>query len=232
MSRYIVLLLFVNLTFGQTYFRGKVVTDVFPTSILIVNNNSKTHVTPDKEGSFIIEANVNDLVVFASEKIEGLTIKLSLSELNKTENIIYLKQKPRELEEVLVKSYPHFNAVSLGIISKDVKEYTKSERKLIAIQNNFSPIGLISRAFSNEVKMIKKEIENEKNEKTRNQILAHFTEEFFSQTLRIPLDNIKGFLIFVLDDSVVSHLLELKNYDAIESILKEKTFQYLERINE
>ncbi|MEO8234357.1 MAG: hypothetical protein ABI549_02990 [Flavobacterium sp.] len=212
--------------FCQTLLKGKVVFDDSNLDEIYVTNlstNAKT--ITDSSGLFSIEAKPNQVLVFSGPKLERKV--LNLKPIDFSTNLLYIKLYPKatQLEEVVIKNYPQINAVSLGIISKDVKTYTPAERRLISESSGIGIVQFIN-AINGRKKELKKNIEVEKKEQLLDKLSRLFEDDFYIKTLKISSEYIKGFQIFAIDDNKLITSLNKKNTKLTSFLLRELSLKY------
>lgn len=225
--------------FSQSVLHGKIISDGAPLdAVLVVNNSTKQTTYALKNGIFAIEASVNDELVFASPKIDGLQIKLNSNSFKMNPLIIAVKLKPYELEEVKIN---HITAKSLGIVDKNVNEYTPAERQLYTAQggqknlygtNTRISVDGILNGISGRTAMLEKIVEVERYETNSEKMIYLLTEDFFLTTLRISKDSLKGFLVYTSENLGIAKLLTDKNIAALKLRLVEMAFKFKEMKNE
>ena len=149
--------------------------------------------------------------------------------------------KITQLEEVSVNKNPEINAVSLGISPKGIKKYTPAERRL-KTAGDFKPIHLLQilggsmpvdpllNAISGRTAMLKRELEIEKKERLLLLFNSLLAETYFSNTLKIPSDYIKGFQYYCIEDGKISEALRSKNKTKIEFLIVPLATKYKEII--
>ena len=236
--------LFTSVTFSQNILKGKIVMDT-PTlnRIYIVNYSNKQETIADEQGYFKISAQPKDTLMISGINVKGRQIVVKTDDLSEELFFVKLKLMPYVLDEVIVQNYPHINAVDLGIIPRNTKSYTPAERKLktangLGMRGNtdgttggsFSLDPLFN-AFSGRTAMLQKELEVEKKEKLQQKLEHSFSEKFYTETLHLPENYIKGFVIYALDDKNITRLLNAKKVKLVENLLKEKVMCYLEIIH-
>jgi hypothetical protein len=113
------------------------------------------------------------------------------------------------LKEVIVNKHPEINAVSLGISAKGIKKYTPAERRLYTATS--TPGDALLNMMSGRTAMLKKEIEVEKKYSLLAKIDALFEENYYTKTLKIPADYIKGFQFYCVEDEKLATALRSKN---------------------
>ncbi|GAA4765288.1 MULTISPECIES: hypothetical protein [Flavobacterium] len=227
--------LFVQSVFSQTIIKGKIISDIANLEgIYIVNTSTKTSTSTNPEGYFSIEAKPNDILVIFSLSIEGLEVRLNDSSFKQSPLIIKVKAKINELDEIEVNK---FTTKSLGIVSKNVKEYTPAERKVRTAEKFkwYSPLlipfggmsvdGLINQ-ISGRTKMLKKGVLVEKKEKELEKLDLWFDDDFYIKTLKIPDDYVEGFKLFALDDIDLLNSMSSKNKTLATFLLGEIAVKY------
>lgn len=115
-------------------------------------------------------------------------------------------------QEVIVRRYNSINAVCLGIVPKRQKAYTDAERKLhTATDLNVSASvgGILGgsvaadpllKYLSGRTAMFKKQIEIEKKDFFMKLLEKMFSMETFVDRLKIPLEYVKGFQYYVVEN--------------------------------
>lgn len=242
-SNLLLLLFFICQTaFSQTLLKGKVISDA-PNldGIHVINLSGKKNTVTEKGGFFSILAKANDTLLFSGTQIKG--IQVTLKEVDFSENLFFikLKQHVRMLEEVYIKNYPEINAVSLGIIPKGTKSYTPAQRRL-RTAGDFKPIHLLGllggslavdpilNAISGRTAMLKKELEVENKEKLQAKIESLYDTAFFTETLKIPAEYVKGFEMYAIDNEKLIESIKAKNKTMTTFLLGELAEKYKQLI--
>ena len=208
------LFLFFQMTFGQIVgeklIHGKIVVESGNVGGVTIINlvNEKTTVS-DGNGDFFILAKADDLLVFSSMNLEYYRRIIEDEDLKAEVLTIKMTAKITELEEVIVNKHPEINAVSLGISAKGIKQYTPAERKLYTA--NSTPVDALLNLMSGRTAMLKKGIEVEKKEHLLAKINILFENDYYTNTLKIPTDYIKGFQYYCVDDEKFATSLRSKN---------------------
>jgi hypothetical protein len=208
------LFLFCQMTFGQTVgeklLRGKIVVESGNVGGVTIINlvNEKTTVS-DGNGEFFILAKAEDLLVFSSVNLEYYRRIIEAEDLKPEVLTIKMTAKITELEEVIVNKHPEINAVSLGISPKGIKHYTPAERRLYTASS--TPIDALLNIMSGRTEMLKKGIEVEKKEHLLAKFDVLFENDYYTNTLKIPSDYIKGFQYYCIEDKKFAASLGSKN---------------------
>jgi hypothetical protein len=217
-----ILLLFFQFTFGQAsgekMIHGKiVVVSGAVEGVNIVNLVNEKSTTSDSNGDFFILAKADDLLVFTSVNLEYH--RKIMEEYDLRQDILNIKMtsKTTELKEVIVNQHPEINSVSLGISPKGIKKYTPAVRRLYTATS--TPGDALLNMISGRTEMLKKGIEVEKKYSLLAKIDALFDEDYYTDTLRIPADYIKGFQFYCVENLNFAEVLNTKNKTKIEFLL-------------
>ena len=228
------LLLLCQITFGQTagdkLIHGKIIVESGNTAgVTVINLVNEKSTKSDSNGEFSILAKADDLLVFNAINLEYHRRIIEEEDLKSDVIIIKMTAKITELEEVIVNRHPEVNAVSLGISSKGIKKYTPAERRLYTA--NSTPGDALLNLMSGRTAMLKKEIEVEKKERLIMLFSSLFDDAFFTQTLKIPADYIKGFQYYCVEDKKIAEELPTKNKTKIEFLIVPLAVKYNEIIS-
>jgi hypothetical protein len=223
----IFLFLLCQIIFGQTagekWLHGKiVVTTGNVEGVTVVNLVNEKSTASDNNGDFYILAKAEDLLVFSSVNLEYYRKIIEENDLKSDILIIKMTSKTTELKEVIVNKHPEINAVSLGISPRGIKKFTPAERKLATASSmKLNPMGLdpLLNAISGRTKMLKKELEVEKKERLLVLFGSLFEETYFTKILKIPLEYVKGFQYYCIEDKKLAETLKSKNKTKIEFLL-------------
>ena len=233
--RMLFLILLCQVTFCQTVgdklLHGKIVAESGNVGGVTIINlvNEKTTVS-DGNGDFFILAKVDDLLVISSVNLEYYRRIIEAEDLKAEVLTIKMTAKITELEEVIVNKHPEINAVSLGISPKGIIHRTQMERKLYTA-GDFKPIHLLGllggslqvdpilNAINGRTAMLKKSIEFEKKERLLVYIGALFDDEYYTKTLKIPANYIKGFQYYCIEKEDFATSLRSKNKAMIKLLI-------------
>lgn len=211
--------------------------------IYIVNLKTERATLAERGGYFSITASVGDTLMFSAVQFKGLKVVLKESDFEKELLFVKLETLVRSLDEVRINEYKNINAVSLGIISPNTKHYTPAERKLRTAEELhwYSPLliplggmsvdGMIN-SISGRTAMLKKELVVEKKETLMKKISDYYDEKYFTETLKIPQDYVKGFLFFIVEDQKFVEAVNSKNKTMATFIMNELAVNYIALIQE
>jgi hypothetical protein len=229
------LLLFSQIAFCQTIdeklIHGKITVESHAIAgVSIINLVNEKSTISDSNGEFFILAKADDLLVFTSINLEYHRRIIEEVDLKQDVILIKMTAKITELDEVIVNKHPEINAVSLGISPKGIKKYTPAERRLKTASSG--PVDAVLNMISGRKEMLKKEVEVEKKEHLLVLFDAIFDENYFTNTLKIPLDYIKGFQYYCVEDYDFAEVLKSKNKTKIEFSIVPLAAKYIEIISE
>jgi hypothetical protein len=217
-------------TVGEKLIHGKIIlSSGNAEGVNIINLVNEKSTVSDSNGDFFILAKAEDLLVFSSVNLEYYRKIIEVEDLKPTVLIIKMTSKTTELKEVVVNEHPEINAVSLGISPKGIKHYTPAERKLYTATSG--PVDIILNMMSGRKAMLKKELEVEKKEHLLAVFGALFDANYFTKTLKIPADYIKGFQYYCIEDKKFAEALKTKNKTKIEFLLVPLASKYNEIIS-
>lgn len=210
--------------------------------VYVINLKTEKTVITDKNGNFSIPAVMGDVLMFSAVQFKDERIVLTVQHFECGELVVKMVSNIHHLNEVVVRRYNNINAVSLGIISANQKSYTPAERKLK------TAIGLNPTAFANgmasgsisadpllnlisgRTAMLKKELEVEKKEGCMKQLEKLFDQSHFVEKFKIPLDYIKGFEFYAVENEKFTNALKSNNKISIEFLLGQLASKYIEII--
>ncbi|RTZ02851.1 hypothetical protein EKM02_02040 [Flavobacterium sp. RSP49] len=225
--------LVVQATFGQVEtvkeIRGKITSDsVAVDRINIVNISTGKATVSQGNGFFVIPAKEGDVLVFTAVNLETLRRKINKQDVLETVFSVIMIPKSIVLKEVVV-GESSISAESLGIIPYGQKKYTPAERKLYTATSGGGIDGLLN-TISGRKAMLKKEIIIEKTEQLLARIEVLFEDKYYTQTLKIPSDYIKGFQYYCVDNVAFANALRAKNKTLVMYLIASLAGNYNEII--
>ena len=238
--------MFCQVTFcqiaGEKLLHGKIVVESSTIGEVTIINlvNEKTALS-DGNGNFFILAKAEDLLVFSSVNLDYYRKIIENEDLKGEVLTIKMTAKITELEEVIVNRHPEINAVSLGISPKGIVHRTQMERKLYTA-GDFKPIHLLGllggslqvdpilNAINGRTAMLKKSIEVEKKERLLEFFSVLFDNEYYTATLKIPVNYIKGFQYYFIEKDDFANSLRSKNKTMIKLLIVPLAEKYIKII--
>ncbi len=209
--------------------------------IYIINLNTNLSTTTERGGYFNIRAQENDTLQFSAVHLKSKKIVLTFSNLKSPLFFADMELANYNLKEVEIKQFKNINAVDLGILSKPAKAYTPAERRLYtATGGGSNTYGLntsvsfdaILNSFSGRTAMLEKEVEVEKKEHTIERLSIWFEDNFYTDKFKIPVDYVKGFQFFLVENTKFVNAVKSKNKTLAIFLIGELSSEYLKIINE
>nr|WP_306801515.1 carboxypeptidase-like regulatory domain-containing protein [Flavobacterium sp. H4147] len=221
---------FVQIFFGQNAVSKQITGQIYEKStsvdgVNIINNTTQVSTISDSEGKFTIAANEGDVLVFSAVNLEPLKRRISVEDLNTTVLVIKMTAKEIELKEVVVNDNMGITAENLGIVPRGQKTYTPAERKVYAATS--TSVDKVLNAISGRTSMLKKEINVEKKEMLFKKLEYLFDENYYTERLKIPADDIKGFQLYCVDDAEFAVSLNTKNKTMSMFLITDLARKYL-----
>nr|WP_294786521.1 carboxypeptidase-like regulatory domain-containing protein [uncultured Flavobacterium sp.] len=225
-----VFFVFVQIIFGQKNDSKQIVGKVFEQStpiegVNIINNTTQVATVSDSEGNFSITAREGEVLVFSAVNLEPLKRRVAATDFYPTILLARMTAKEVELKEVIVNENANITAENLGIIPYGQKKYTPAERKVYTA--NSTSVDKLLNAISGRTTMLKKEVNLEKKEALFRKLEYLFDENYYTDRLRIPVDDIKGFQLFCVDDADFAVSLNTKNKTMSMFLITDLARKYL-----
>lgn len=194
--------------------------------INIVNLVNEKSAVSDADGQFQILAKAADLLVFSSDKLEPKRRLIEEEDIKSGTINVVMIPKIGQLEEVVIVKYRDIKLEDVGITPAR-KHFTPAERKLYTA-GDFKPIHLLGllagslqvdpilNAINGRTSRLKKEIDLEQKEFRLEEINTLYSDEFYTEKLKIPKDYILGFKYYLNEDEDFATLMESKNVTSLE----------------
>ncbi|MDR6844052.1 hypothetical protein [Flavobacterium granuli] len=176
--------------------------------ISVINCMNKMMAVTDKEGCFSIQAKEGDILNFSGidykylkKYVNKYEYKSGIMEIDMVFNAV-------ELDEVIINKDANISAENLRIIPRGQVKFTPQERRLYS--NSGGIQGLFS-AISGEKEMLKMNVEIEKKELLLKKLDYLFGNKYYTKTLKIPEELIRGFQYYCVEDKRFVESLSLKD---------------------
>lgn len=226
---------------NERLLRGTTVSDSILVSGITVMNlvNEQVTVTGEK-GEFSIMAKEDDLLIFSAVNYEYKRKIVELADLDKGYILIKLIPKVEQLQEVVV--LQDISPETLGIVPKGQKKYTPAERRLKAA-GDLSPqfflpfpafsmqLDPVINAITGRTRMLKKEVAVEKKTLHLKKISELFQERYYTDKLKIPMENVPGFQYYLIDNSAFVMALESGNKTRMQLIMSQLSLTFKDHLS-
>ncbi|MDQ6472578.1 carboxypeptidase-like regulatory domain-containing protein [Flavobacterium sp. LHD-80] len=226
----ILFLLLAQFGFGQNLVRKEILGQILEQStsvdgVNIINNTTQVSTISDVNGMFSIAVKEGDVLVFSSVNLDPLKHRITPEDLNLDKLQIKMTAKEIELKEVVVNENSQITTQNLGIVPYGQKTYTPAERKVYTATS--TSIDKILNKISGRTAMLKKEVVVEKKEMLFRKMEYLFEENYYTDRLKIPVDDIKGFQLFCVDDAQFAVSLNTKNKTMSMFLITDLARKYL-----
>lgn len=211
--------------------------------VYVINAQTEEMANTAADGYFSIMAKSGDTLVFSSIQFKESRVLLTSQNFSDLNFTVKLSLVMHQLQEVIIKRYDNINSVALGIVPAGQKSYTAAERKLhtasaldpAANTENMMAGGSVSadpifNFFSGRTAMLKKEVAVEKKEFFMKLLENMFSLDHFVDRLKIPVEYVKGFEYYVVENESFTKILNSKNKTSTEFLLGELAVKYKEII--
>ncbi|MBW4359689.1 carboxypeptidase-like regulatory domain-containing protein [Flavobacterium taihuense] len=176
--------------------------------ISVINCMNKMMAVTDKDGCFSIQAKEGDILNFSGIDYKYLKKYVYRHEYNSGTMEVDMVFNAVELDEVIINKVANISAENLGIIPRGQVKFTPQERRLYS--NSGGIQGLFS-SISGDKEVLKMNVEIEKKELLLKKIEYLFGNKYYTKTLKIPEELIKGFQYYCVEDTEFVESLSLKN---------------------
>lgn len=176
--------------------------------ISVINCMNKIMTVTDKDGCFSIRAKEGDILNFSGIDYKYLKKYVYRHEYHSGTMEVDMVFNAVELKEVIINPNSNITAEKLGIIKEGQIKLTQQERKLYSSSGGIQ--GLYS-SLSGEREMLKMNVEIEKKEMLMKKLEYMFADKYYIKTLKIPVELIKGFQYYCVEDSQFAKSLDEKN---------------------
>ncbi|MFB9078866.1 carboxypeptidase-like regulatory domain-containing protein [Flavobacterium procerum] len=226
----VLLFLFVQISFAQNIvfkeLSGKVTEGTTPVeNVNIINNNTQAATVTDSDGNFSIPVREGDVLVFSAVNLEPVKLRITTEQLSLKELIVRMTAKEVQLKEVVVNENAGITAENLGIVPRGQKKYTPAERKVYTATS--TSIDKLLNKISGRTAMLKKEVDVEKKEMLFRKMEYLFDENYYTERLKIPVNDVKGFQLFCIDDAEFAVSLNSKNKTMSMFLITDLARKYL-----
>jgi hypothetical protein len=195
---------------GSKRVHGKINFDLVAVEgVNVVNLMTNSKTSSDNDGAFFLFVKEGDVLVFSAVNLVTLQRQVNKQDLSSTIVQIEMASKSIDLKEVIIDENTQISAENLGIIAYGQKKYSPAERKLYTANS-----GLLDPALNwitGRKAMLKKEVIVEYKEQMLIKLDYLFLPEYYTKTLKIPQEYIRGFQYYCVEDSDLVGSLNSKN---------------------
>lgn len=178
--------------------------------ITVENISRETQTQTDDSGSFSIEAEVGDALVFSSVAVKKRVFFVREDHFENPP-IIKLTTDNVELDAVEISSQQiNLRGLPQQDLSVAEKRYQRSGKIVSFDQGLVFNLEAVGNLFNGKRKQLKKEVELAKKEQLRKSLDNYFDDVFYTETLGLDREYIEDFKFFLVDDPEFSEILKSK----------------------
>lgn len=227
--------------------RGKIIADSLNVNgMTVYNKTTNRGVVTSVDGYFNIFAKTKDTLVVSSVQVKPVQFILNESDLKTSLLFIYLEAEINELDELVIKPKRFTgnlfkDSKTINTVSTDLKLNSEAISKMLFEKDALSsaenkatysdgtiPLGAnfveIFKLIAPDIfkKKEKKPTPIERYEKLNAFVKSRYTEYFYTEILKLKLENIDRFLIYCEEDPKLISILKDKNEFLLTELLIEK----------
>ena len=196
--------------------------------VYVINLKTEKSTITEKDGYFSITATPGDTLLFSAVQLKENRVVLEPKDFQEELFIVKMEANITTLKEVVIKRYDNINAVALGISPSVIKHLTQAERKLYTAKSTTGDA--ILNLMSGRTAMLKKELEAEKKWSYMQLLDNMFDQNHFVTILKIPLEYVKGFKYYAVENDKFTTILKTKNKTTTEFLMGELATKYIKII--
>lgn len=196
--------------------------------VYVINLKTEKSTITEKDGYFSIAAIPGDTLIFSAIHLKEIRIGLEQKDFEKEVLLVKMEAVITHLNEVVVRRYDNINAVAMGISPKEMIRRTHVERKLYTAKSTSGDA--ILNMISGRTAMLKKEMAVETKLSFISQLENMFDKNHFINVLKIPLEYVKGFEYYIVENLRFTTILKSKNKAMTEFLMGELAVKYNEII--
>lgn len=218
-------------------------------NIHVFNLSTSKGTLTDQAGRFKIAVSIGDTLTTSSIQFVHTKIVVSFEHFVSKTIVIELQELTNQLDEIILKNHsltgnlekdagsiitqPVVNAVSLGIIDKEIRVLTQSERKLKSASYGAGPMSLdgVINAISGRTKMLKMRVELDRKNQQIESILEKFPENYIVEEFGIDPEKVYDFLYYCETHPKFNNVAK-KDAISILHFLKQQAENFVEIENE
>lgn len=225
-------------TFAQE--RGKIrgrvsQNDSILENVVLRNVTTKRTTVTDSKGYFSLKTSVGDTLLFSRIGSADLIKILNKADVETELLEIKMKELINELQEVNIQNTPEINAVSLGIIPKEIKTLTTNERRLqtagdfkwihlLGILGGNFQIDPILNAINGRTKQLKRNILIE--QKLKNIAILEGYTTYLQEEMNLSKEEAQRIISFAGEEESVQQVIDSNNPDRIKFYLLDTWIKY------
>ena len=218
----------------RTPVSGKVKSGEIPLENVHIKNISSEKATiSDAKGRFQLNIKKGDTLLLTHVSMQDLVSFIKKEDLQNL--VLNMLQKPNELKEVMVNEHSEINAVSLGIIQKEIKPLSVNERRLktagdfkpihlLGILTGSLPLDPILNAINGRTKRLKRNIAIEKQQKNIAFLEMHYLE-YMTEEMKLSYPQAQLLIDAIIENDELNYLIETNNEARLQFFLQDQWYR-------
>lgn len=206
-------------------------------NVLLQNITTKKNTITNSEGYFTLKASAGDTLLFSRMGYVDLIKILRKSDIENEMIHIKMQELINELEEVNIRNNPEINAVSLGIIPKEIKKLTTNERRLqtagdfkwihlLGLLGGSLQVDPILNAINGRTKELKRNIKIE--QKLKNIAILEGYSTYLQDEMNLTQEEAQRIISLAGEDEKAQLIIESNNPSRIQIYLIDTWIKYKE----
>ncbi len=204
-------------------------------NVVLRNVTTKRATVTDSKGYFSLEASVGDTLLFSQIGSADLIKILNKADVETELLEIKMKELINELPEVNIQNTREINAVSLGIIPKEIKPLTTNERRLqtagdfkwihlLGILGGNLQIDPILNAINGRTKELKRNVLIE--QKLKNIAVLEGYTTYLQKEINLTKEEAQRIISLAGEEESAQQVIDSKNPDRIKFYLLDNWIKY------
>lgn len=204
-------------------------------NVVLRNVTTKRATVTNYKGYFSLMTSVGDTLLFSRIGSADLIKILNKADVETELLEIKMKELINELQEVNIQNTPEINAVSLGIIPKEIKTLTTNERRLqtagdfkwihlLGLLGGKLKIDPILNAINGRTKQLKRNILIE--QKLKNIAILEGYTTYLQEEMNLSKEEAQRIISFAGEEESVQQVIDSNNPDRIKFYLLDTWIKY------
>jgi hypothetical protein len=205
----------------RTILEGRVVSDnILLENVYLKNISTGRSSTTNNNGEFLLSAKAGDTLLFSHVAMNDHIKLVDSNDVMKSPLLISMTSRNNELEEVTVTDVSRINAVSLGIIPKEIKTLSTNERRLqtagdfkwihlLRLLGGSLQVDPILNAINGRTKKLKRNILIEK--KIQNIAILEGHRDYIQNSMDLTDQQMGRLIYLAVDEEEVQMVIDTKN---------------------
>ncbi|MFD0977591.1 hypothetical protein [Salinimicrobium gaetbulicola] len=200
-------------------------------NVHIKNITTGEYTLTNKNGTFLLQAQAGDTLVLSHVAMNDLIRILETDEFSD----FRMEERENELEEVSVSEVSEINAVSLGIIQKEIKPLTTNERKLhtagdfkwihlLGILGGSLQIDPILNAINGRTKKLKRNITIEK--KVKNIAFLEGYADYMKNNMGLSETDMRKLIALAVEEGEIQAVIDSGNDARVQFFLQDTWIKF------